>query len=383
MRGRLLVLLSIALGACGEMGPSTEPTASTELGPNNRPAKPGASNIIIATLDFDIAMDVDEQGRIAGFSQSASGMTSRFWTPATPRGLTGSTATLPGLGGDALASGLNEGQQIAGWASDGTLGRAVLWDGGILRALGEPAGGSWSTAEDLSDEPVGGGPRWVVGSTTLGSSTQPMVWRVSGTGSTFSVVDLEPLPAPAGGYAYAANASGLVVGDACLTSSDQPCPAKWVETTGGWQSTTLALVEGMTYGQALDVNASGTVVGYNSAGVSCSQRAVVWPAGSTVPIELPGLGCGISWAGAVNDAGQITGFASDAHGQFQAALWLPRSGGGYSLLLLGRPKGARDSEGRGLNEPAADGSGGFALEVVGFSSAPSGPHGTIWKVKLP
>jgi uncharacterized membrane protein len=163
-------------------------------------------------------------------------------------------------------------------------------------------------------------------------------------------------------------------------------PAKWVRVNRDWLYTPLGLLAGTTYGQAFDVNSSGAIVGFTSANtVGCVGRPVIWPTNSVTPLPLPGLSSGnCGWAYSINDVGQITGFASDSRGRSQAVLWLPRPAGGYSVLVLGRPKGTSYSDGRGLNEPAADGSGALAVEVVGASRASSGEtQATLWRVRLP
>ncbi len=62
----------------------------------------------------------------------------------------------------------------------------------------------------------------------------------------------------------------------------------------------------------------------------------------------------------------------------------PQAGRNYSVVGLGRLIGTASSNGRSLNEPAADGSGGLTLEVVGVSSAQSGAQkAALWTVQLP
>jgi hypothetical protein len=115
------------------------------------------------------------------------------------------------------------------------------------------------------------------------------------------------------------------------------------------------------------------------SGTACAHGAV-WSANISEPRPLPDLAggfCSIAWA--INAAGQITGSARDSRGRDQAVLWLPTGTGTYTVLALGNTPGASQGEGRGLNSPQADGTGGTVVEVVGHSGGPA----ALWKVKLP
>jgi uncharacterized membrane protein len=331
-----------------------------------------------------MATDIDEQGRVVGFDNLRDGLHAMLWTPATTRGTTGSLTALADLGGtQGYAEALNDVGQIAGGSSDGANFHATVWDGGTPHALTEPAGAATGAADGISDQLLGGN-RLVVGRADFPTTTQAAVWRVSGAASSFSVLGVEVLPGlrPDGaGQATAANSSGLIVGDALITGSDFPRPAEWSFSSSKWTIIQLAVLPGQDFGQVLDVNASGAAVGHNGqAGVAGCNHGAVWPPNTLQPRalqDLAGGSCSVAWA--INDAGQITGSARDSRGRNQAVLWLPTGAGSYSILNLGNPPGSLSSEGRGLNEPQADGSGGVVLEVVGAS----GSRATLWKVRLP
>ena len=381
MRHCTPILLTAFLFACQD-APPTGPGTDPEVGRESARHQVAGSNITSVNLVFSVAVDVDGSGRAVGYKNTNTGARGAFWAPTTPRGTTGSLTILTSSPGDTYAWGLNEQGEIAGGSTDGTPTlHAKVWNNGILHSLGDPAGTRESFAEDIGDlQPSG--ERLVIGRSDAGASSGPTVWRVSGTGSSFAVVGVTPLPglrADGAGQAISLNFSGLIVGDALNDAGDAK-PTKWTPSGTSWSITALGLLPGQTYGQAFGVNASGDAVGFNGPGTPGCTRGVVWPANTLTPQPLQDLAggfCTMAWS--INTAGQITGSARDGHGRNQAVLWLPTGSGGYSLLLLGNPRGASQSEGRALNDPQAGSTGVMELEVVGTS----GSAATLWKVKLP
>ncbi|WIV53884.1 hypothetical protein [Amycolatopsis nalaikhensis] len=129
---------------------------------------------------------------------------------------------------------------------------------------------------------------------------------------------------------------------------------------------------------ATAVNDGGLVVGYSAVSGSLSpRRAVRWDNTGT-PTDLGTLGGALSTADAVNDNGQITGFAELANGQVHAARW---SADGR-ITDLGTLPGGTTSYGGDI---APDGT------VVGTSDASDGlrhavkwgPRGRITDLGLP
>lgn len=338
----------------------------------------------MADLGFGFAQDIDEQGRVIGFDQTSALLQGKLWRPASIRGTVGTISDLGDLGGgEGYALGINEALQIAGGSSDAAGFHATLWEGTTPHLLTEPAGATGGFGNDISDQ-LADGSRLVAGIADFPAASRPTLWRTSGSGGGLTTLGTEVLPglvAGGSGQASGVSASGLVVGDAVSTGSDLVQPVKWSLAGSTWVVTALGLLPNQTYGQALDVNAGGTAVGHNgSGGVGCN-RGVVWPANSPTPTGLPDLANGpCSMAYAINDAGQITGWAVDAGHRAHAVLWQPAGGGAYSILNLEELRGTRSSEGRGLNEPQPDGSGGQVLEVVGVSGS---SRATLWKVRLP
>lgn len=381
MRYCPLLLLIGFLFACQEASSPVAPTSDPEAGAQTANKRPGGGNIVIVNLGFTAALDVDEQGRVVGWNSGRKGAQAVVWTPVTARATTGRLTVLSGLGGDTYAWGLNDGSDITGGSTAGTNLHAVVWSSGALHSIGEPAGAVGGFAEDVTDA-LSDGTRLVAGRSDFPTAIRPTVWRVSGTGSSLAVVGMDMLPGfgtDGSGQAIGINSSGLVVGDAETAGSD-PQPARWTLSGTSWSITALGLLPGQTYGQVLGVSSTGDAVGFNRrpSGTACA-RGAVWPATTTEPRPLQDLAggfCSIAWA--INAAGQITGSARDSQGRDQAVLWLPTGTGTYTILALGNIPGASRSEGRGLNSPQSDGTGGTVVEVVGHS----GPA-ALWKVKLP
>src|SRR4051794_29488955 len=151
MRWPLFLLVPAALiGACSET-PPLAPNNGSELAKGGG-GRPGSGNVTAVTLGFTNAKDIDEYGRIVGSLQSRSGIAAILWTPATRRASTGSTLTLPGIGGTQnFAEGLNEAEQVAGIVTDASGAmHAVLWNAGALQRMTE-SGVSQSVADELSD----------------------------------------------------------------------------------------------------------------------------------------------------------------------------------------------------------------------------------------
>jgi probable HAF family extracellular repeat protein len=125
----------------------------------------------------------------------------------------------------------------------------------------------------------------------------------------------------------------------------------WTRSGTAW--TILELLPSSVQSIAWGINALGYIVGQD--GTHAFVRA---PGGAVT--TLPTMGGTTAAAFGINDAGEISGYASTAGGQRRAVLWLP-NGGGYSTKDLGKPFGGI---GFRLNEPS-----GGATEVVGSATS--------------
>jgi hypothetical protein len=210
---------------------------------------------------------------------------------------------------------------------------------------------------------------------------------VSGTGAGFTSSSPTALPVPAGrtGLAFGVNSSGAVAGITLL--ADVGLPAAWA-TAGGtaWQHTALEIPPEESGGEAVDINAAGTITGRTYRNGRACSYALVWATAASSPTRLPDLAGGTCGsATAINDAGYITGEAQDARRRSHVVLWIPDGTppSGYAVKALGRLKGATGASARSLNESRTL-QGITTVEVVGLSSSTSGgQRATLWRVTVP
>jgi uncharacterized membrane protein len=92
-------------------------------------------------------------------------------------------------------------------------------------------------------------------------------------------------------------------------------------------------------------------------------------------------GCA-SGANAINDAGDIAGWAAASRRGDRAVLWTLQSGA-YTVMDLGRLAGTVRSTATALNDPLPV-AGGTSVEVTGWSTTGGQAYrGTLWKVFRP
>jgi probable HAF family extracellular repeat protein len=360
--------VGVLLYGCGDAARSTSPSESPALVPGKNPG----TGVAITNLGVGRAEDIDDAGRIVGSLGTFSGPLRAFlWTPTTPRAATGSFSDLGDLGGGAArAQGINAAGQVVGSSTTSSgIWHPFLWDGGSMQDLGvAPAGSDFGQAMDVND----GTTRRIAGGVTS-PVDHAVVWTVSGSGAGFSVTARDVLPglAGTGSFAFALNDASVVVG----YSNQQP--VFWNNSGTGWEVNPLLLPPNAV-GEAHDINLTGSIVGfYRLSQGPCTSRAVVWESATGSPAELPMLSGGsCAEASAINDAGQISGFARDQHFRGRAVLWQP-SAGGYSVTDLGL-KGGTLAQVLGMNEPTATGGG---VEVVGFAQSPNHTRAVLWTVE--
>jgi probable HAF family extracellular repeat protein len=174
------------------------------------------------------------------------------------------------------------------------------------------------------------------------------------------------------------NDTGEVVGDGAPYWTSYSFPFYRLPSDGLLRS--LEDQSGL-YRYATGINASGQMVGYgpippgpnfNPYVVSTPpwERAILWPAGSYVGspytiTDAPTVNLGdppggfYSHANAINDAGQIVGFANTANGE-HAMLW---NATGSPVVDLGVLAGGTSSRANGINQLG---------DVVGFSTIAGG-----------
>lgn len=221
-----------------------------------------------------------------------------------------------------------------------------------LTELGAPGTGTASFALGLSPQGE------VVGTARTGPSNRPQfATRWSGGQAT----SLGSLPGSTFSRVFAQNAQGVAVGEA-FTARPEMSRAVSFDRDG----TVRDLGALGSSAVAEDINARGTIVG------SSMSKAVVF--GESGPVALPPLDptvSGTSRADAINDRGQVAGFApgavAGAGAVGQAALWTPFGRGylatGLDRLAPGRFARAYDVNAGGttVGEAARDNGAGVSV----------------------
>ncbi|GIG20995.1 hypothetical protein Cch01nite_17190 [Cellulomonas chitinilytica] len=191
---------------------------------------------------YSYATGLNERGDVVGTSGSFGGPTRAFvWRDDA-------THVLPGLGGDAGASDVNENGQVSGYAWDGTgTQHAVVWGAdGILTALGTLGGHSLATAINNRGDVVG-----YAYSAPRGGSMRAVRWSTGGP----------PEPVDADGVVLAVaadiNDRGRVVGNLSRPGGAQQ---GFLRDVGGSVRPVTPLVAGETT-VLTAVNEHGTAVG--------------------------------------------------------------------------------------------------------------------------
>jgi len=191
---------------------------------------------------------------------------------------------------------------------------------------------------------------------------------------------MSPLPTLGGynGYATGANDAGQVVGWSETTFVDPTCvfpqvlqfeATLWGPNPGQVQA--LLPLEGDPDSAATAINNRGQVVGISgicedAVGEMSAAHAVMWQNGQ--PINLGDLGGPAAWntPTAINNLGQVVGFALDAHSNFHAFLWT-KAGGMQDLKTL---PGDIFSFALGINDHG---------QVVGQSIGANGSRAFLWQ----
>lgn len=249
----------------------------------------------------------------------------------------GSTRTdLGTLGGTtSTAYGITAAGQVVGTSKmgDGST-RAFSWTaGGGMVAL--PAGSTHAYGVNSAGVIVGRG--------VFGGSTRGFVWTPGAGGGTLQQLPLG-VPGTSSGEARAINDAGQIVGFS--TGSGIPRAVLWTPNGAGGYQVTLLGDFGGGQGQALDINAHGTVVGW-AATPAGEHQAFRWdPTAANSPTgTLHALPSGTrnevtddwypSEAHAINDSGQIAGWNRNGwHGSFRMpARWDP---GAARPVFMGR-----------------------------------------------
>lgn len=194
---------------------------------------------------YSYVTGLNERGDVVGTSGAFGGPSRAFvWSGGTLR-------VLPGLGGDAGASDINDRGQVSGYAWDGTgTQRAVVWaPDGTLTELGTLGGHSLATALNNRGDVVGY-------SYTAGGSSRAVRWA---QGAAPVPVDA---PESVFGIASDINERGRVVGNLAVAAGPQQ---GFVRDATGPLRPVAPLVPGETT-VLTAVNDHGTAVGCEFSG---------------------------------------------------------------------------------------------------------------------
>lgn len=151
-------------------------------------------------------------------------------------------------------------------------------------------------------------------------------------------------------------ASGLLIG--IMLSPDMQASSYTATQLDG-------VLGGFFISSATGINDSGQVVGIIPfpSNSNIEYQAALWQAGSTIPINL-GVSGGTSYASAINDKGQVVGYAETSiNTPYHAALW---QAGSTSPTFLGE---GDYTEATGINTSG---------QVVGFNPTTGGA--ALWQV---
>lgn len=266
---------------------------------------------------FNYSEDIDSQGNLAGYTFDGLGWTDShifpiWWDTAN----TG--RSLPG--GAGVCHGINDQGVVVGR----TLTEAFLWKIGdaAQTLLGNPAGGSLSDAQDISESGL-----IVVGSATIGGVKRACRWQ-SGAWTV--------LANPSGAtqaIAYDVLDDGTVFGNAWSTDSTKTRGVRW-DSLGN--PTDLGTLGGL-YTTVYGANRKGDVVGMSTT-ASGESRPFLLPAGGSM-IDLKDAFAAAGWVVFrlmdVNDSGALAGYGYYQGGakfqSFRATPSLPWLRGTISL----------------------------------------------------
>jgi probable HAF family extracellular repeat protein len=281
---------------------------------------PRAAMVDLGTLPGDVssaAAGISSAGTIVGVSMSADASTRPFVFRDRMRFL-GSLG-----GGTGTAAAINEAGRIVGTSRTRTgANHAYLWvpvarsaTRGSMVDLGVPRGRIATDATAISGRGL-----VVGGALDADFYGRAFLWTPSRPNGTKGRMVLLPL-LPGGSFngATGVNDRGQVVGNA---DDREGADRAFLYERGRVRA--LPLLAGGTHGFAFGISGNGVVVGY--ADDSAGDRAVAWVGGQVVdlngclPASVRRTGAVLRVAQAINDHGQVVGWAQAADGHAHAYL---------------------------------------------------------------
>ncbi len=223
---------------------------------------------------------------------------------------------LPPLHGGnfSVAVGINTGGVVAGFSTTaGGADHAVLWINGKVQDLGTLLGGTASVGSAINAS------RQVAGGSDTGSTnTHAILWSKAG-----GMQDLGVLGGT-GGYSLAEgiNRSGEVVGESSIPGSINFHGFHWTKASGMQD---LGILPSGSFSVAYAVNDLGQIVGYADCGYFCFH-AVLWGQGGNIQ-DLGSLPHSTySSAFSINNAGHVVGWALLPGSVYHGFVWSQNAG---------------------------------------------------------
>jgi len=302
-----------------------------------------------------------------------------LWTPAQPRGTTGTLEDLGTLGGaDAGAEAINNAGHVVGGATtaDGR-GHPYLWSrAGGMQDLGLSP--DWTSGGPVDINDFG----QVAGTVGSDAWQRAAVWQVSvDAAGVVHVAARDTLPAlPGGGNSTARGLNGIgqVVGWSYSPAAGPNRAVLWTPGPAGWTVEDLGVLPGDLWSTAEGINDQGQVAGYSQPKQGCA-RAVLW---TTLGGRLTGmraletLGECPAEAWGINNQSQIVG-RMHINRRSEAVMWTLGPGGATAAIRdLGRLTGTASSLALALGATLSG-----STEVVGLSRMSGDNRATLWSVR--
>ena len=260
---------------------------------------------------FSSARAINDAGHVAGFSSSPGG---GYYAHATVwNGTTRADLRTP-VGGFSTANAINNAGEIIGSSSllpgnPFVAYRATQWNGTGVINLGRPDAERPSVANAIND--IGRVAGWAG---TGNGGYHATVW--DGAKET----DLNVLPGWSFSSGQAINNSSQVAGYSSLRVGEDPSITSTYRATL-WNdngATDLGTLGGQ-YSFASAINDAGQVAGWAELAYPSVYHAALWS--NALATDLGTLGGLYSGANAINNAGQVVGWADTAGNVQHAALW--------------------------------------------------------------
>jgi probable HAF family extracellular repeat protein len=246
------------------------------------------------------------------------------------------------------ARGLNEAGQVVGFCYEvDWTGRyhdwALLWEGPIATNL-SPTHGFECGALDINDAG-----RIVGAVQQVDGEFVACLWEAT------SLTTLGSLLGEGSSTAFCINELGQVAGT--CTTADAQLAFLWQDGV----MTSLGTMEGGTFSQAFDINNAGQVVGNGNYDAPFPFVGFLWDDGVMTPLE------GLQAAHAINDLGQVAGYAKTDTGDTHAFLWEDGALTDLGALVEGGWSQPWDINNR--------------TQVVGYAAASggTGDHAFLWQ----